>query len=116
MSSSQQSYQSFSTSGTGSGGGNYSYSSTSSVSYTDASGTRTQHTYSDPSGTKVTTSNTPIGGEATYETKEYPAERRLGGEQGTERGMERRIEDISDRPGEAEGESAEYEVEEPEGK
>ena len=113
MSSSQQSYQSFSTSGSGSGNANYSYTSTSSVSYTNASGTRTQHTYSDPSGTKVTTSNTPIGGEATYETKEYPAERSIGAGQGTERGMERRIEDVSDRPEEGEGERAEFEVDEP---
>ena len=64
----------------------------------------------------MTTSNTPIGGEATRETREYPAGRAIGGGQvdrGVDRGMERRIEDVSDRPGEGEGENVVAEVEEP---
>ena len=106
MSSSQRSYQSYSSGGSG---GSFSYTSTSSVSYSDASGTREQHTYSDPSGTTVTTSNKPIGGEATHEKREYPASGRgIGGGQS----FDRRIEDVSDTPAQAE-ENIEPEVEEP---
>ena len=77
--------------------GSYSYSTFQSTSYssvTDSSGTRAEHTYTDPSGTTVTRAEKLPGDErAKYETKEYPAGRTVGAGGADTRG---RIEDVSD--------------------
>ena len=78
------------------------FQSTSFSSVTDSSGTtRAEHTYSDPSGTTITTAEKLPGEQrAKYETREYPAGRRVeGGER--ERG---RIEEVGENEGEEEGE------------
>ena len=81
------------------GGNPASYStfqSSSTTSYTDSSGTRAQHTYSDPSGTTVTSASAAPGERPVYETKEYPRGGTSGTQIGGPGGAERRIEDVTD--------------------
>ena len=71
----------------------YTFQSSSTVSYSSNSGTQAQHTYSDPSGTTVTTASKPRGGETTYERREYPSDHGIAGNVGSAG----RIEDVTDR-------------------
>ena len=77
---------------------NSTFQSYSSSSYSDSSGNRyEENTYSNPSGTRTQRSTQEAGKPLVSETTTYPSNRQVGDTTGNQR----RIEDVTDDPNEA---------------